>query len=120
MGDQDIHRRFIPLAKPAAAAAVPDAVPLGQVLDRCEPLLRLQQRLAAANAHMNAVRPLLPPALARHVRSGPTDQDSWTLLVANPAVAAKLRQLLPRLEAALRQQGSPVRAIKIRVQAPAL
>lgn len=99
---------------------MPDAVPLGQVLDRCEPLLRLQQRLAAANAHMDAVRPLLPPALSRHVRSGPTDQDSWTLLVTNPAVAAKLRQLLPRLEAALKQKGCTARTIKIRVQAPSL
>jgi hypothetical protein len=120
MGDQNIHRRFIPLAKPAAAAAVPDAVPLGQVLDRCEPLLRLQQRLAAANAHMDAVRPLLPAALSKHVRSGPTDQESWTLLVANPAVAAKLRQLLPRLEAALQQKGCAARIIRIRVQASSL
>jgi hypothetical protein len=120
MGDQNIHRRFIPLAKPAAAAAVPDAVPLGQVLDRCEPLLRLQQRLAAANAHMDAVRPLLPPALLKHIRSGPTDQEGWTLLASNPAVAAKLRQLLPRLEAALLQNGCAARTIRIRVQAPSL
>lgn len=96
--------------------AVPDAVPLGQVLDRCEPLLRLQQRLAAANAYMDTVRPLLPPTLSRHVRSGPTDQDGWTLLVANPAVAAKLRQLQPHLEAALRQRGCATSRIRIRVQ----
>jgi hypothetical protein len=120
MGDQNIHRRFIPLLKPAAVAAVPDAVPLGQVLDRCEPLLRLQQRLAAANAHMDAVRPFLPSALSKHVRSGPTDQEGWTLLAANPAVAAKLRQLLPRLEAALQQKGCAAKTIRIRVQAPSL
>jgi hypothetical protein len=119
MGDQNIHRRFIPLLKPAATA-VPDAVPLGQVLDRCEPLLRLQQRLAAANAHMDAVRPFLPPVLSKHVRSGPTDAEGWTLLAANPAVAAKLRQLLPRLEAALRQQGCATSRIRIRVQATSI
>jgi hypothetical protein len=118
MGDQDIHRRVIPRLKPAAVTAVPDAVPLGQALDRCEPLVRLQQRLAEANAHMDAVRPFLPPALSKHVRSGPTDAEGWTLLAGNPAVAAKLRQLLPRLEAALRQKGCAARQIKIRVRAP--
>ena len=97
---------------------MPDAVPLGQALARCEPLLRLQQRLAEANAHMDAVRPLLPPALSKHVRSGPTEGEGWTLLVSNPAVAAKLRQLLPRLEAALRQKGCAARQIRIRVQSP--
>jgi hypothetical protein len=118
MGDQDIHRRFIPRLKPATAAAVPDAVPLGQALDRCEPLMRLQQRLAEAHAHLDAVRPVLPPALLKQVRSGPTDGEGWTLLASNPAVAAKLRQLLPRLEAALRQKGCSARQIKVRVQVP--
>jgi hypothetical protein len=92
-------------------------VPLGQALDRCEPLVRLQQRLAQAGARMDAVRPLLPRALAAHVRAGPGDESGWTLLAANPAVAAKLRQLLPRLEAALGQRGFTDCRIRIRVQA---
>jgi len=35
--------------------------------------------------------------------------------VANAALAAKLRQYIPRLEAALQRQGLPVREIRIKV-----
>ena len=38
-------------------------------------------------------------ALMASVQPGPLDEDGWSLLVANAAVAAKLRHLLPRLEA---------------------
>ena len=67
-------------------------------MEQCEPLLRLQQRLAAAHARMDAVRPLLPPGLVPFVKPGPVDENSWTLLATGPAVAAKLRQLQPRLQ----------------------
>ena len=67
---------------------------------------------------LKAVRPLLPAALLRHVRSGPSDDEGWTMLAGNPAVAAKLRQLQPRLEAALKQKGFQRTGIRIRVQSP--
>ena len=102
--------------KTGTPIAVPDAAPLRHVLEQCEPLLRLQQRLAAARAHMDAVRPLLPPGLAPFVKPGPVDDSGWTLLATGPAVAAKLRQMLPLLEAALRQQGCQSSSIRIRVQ----
>ncbi len=97
--------------------AVPDAVPMAHALARCEPLTRLNQRLAQARAHMDAVRPLLPAYLQPQVRSGPVDDDGWTLLATNAGVAAKLRQLLPRLQAALppTRAGEPT-PIRIRVQ----
>jgi hypothetical protein len=116
MGDQDIHRRFVPRPAPGASVSVPDPLPLQRALNQCEPLLRLQQRLAQSRARMDAVRPLLPAALARHVQSGPADDEGWTLLAGNPAVAAKLRQLQPRLEAALKQKGFERSGIRIRVQ----
>jgi hypothetical protein len=87
-----------------------------QALDRCEPLQRLRQRLAQSKAYMDATRPMLPPPLRASVIAGPIDADGWTMLAANPAVAAKLRQLLPRLEEVLRQQGFESSAIKVRVQ----
>jgi hypothetical protein len=65
---------------------------------------------------MNAIRPLIPPGLLISVKPGQADDNGWVLLVSSPAVAAKLRQLLPRLEAALRQQGWKTSAIRIRVQ----
>ena len=57
-----------------------------------------------------------PGALARHVRPGPIDEEGWSLLVANAAVAAKLRQIKPHLEGLLREQGWQVSSIRIRVQ----
>lgn len=101
---------------------VPNAQPIRQVLDRCAPLQLLQRRLAMAEACMAAVKPQLPPALQSQVRAGPldTEDNAWTLLAHNAAVAAKLRQLLPRLEAALAASGvtraAEPTAIKIRVQ----
>jgi hypothetical protein len=43
------------------------------------------------------------------------DADGWTLLAENTAVAAKLRQLQPRLEAALLDNGWPTGALRIKV-----
>jgi hypothetical protein len=53
--------------------------------------------------------------LAASVQPGPIDEAGWSLLVANAAVAAKLRQLAPRFEERLREAGHPVAAIRIKV-----
>ena len=87
-----------------------------QALRDSAPLLRLQQLLRDSNARFDAIRPCLPAALAAHVRPGPLDAQGWSLLAANAAVAAKLRQLQPRLEAALRERGWPAAALRIKVQ----
>jgi hypothetical protein len=87
-----------------------------QALDRCEPLLLLQRRLADVEARMNVIRPLIPLGLLVSVRPGPVDETGWVLLVGHPAAAAKLRQLVPRLERALQQQGLQASPIRLRVQ----
>jgi hypothetical protein len=63
------------------------------------------------------VKPVLPQALASYVKAGPVDEEGWTLLVANTAISAKLRQLQPRLMEALARQGLKINAIRLRVQA---
>jgi len=106
----------------AFAPLVPNALPIRQALDRCQPLQHLQQQLAMAQACMDAVKPQLPPPLRSQVRAGPLDtgENAWTLMASNTAVAAKLRQLLPRLESALAASGvtraAQPTAIRIRVQ----
>ena len=97
-------------------STLPAALPIGEALAQSLPLARLQSLLRESNARYELILPLLPAALARHVRPGPVDEEGWALLAANAAVAAKLRQLLPRLEAALQQQGHKPSAIRIRVQ----
>ena len=89
---------------------------LAQALQRSEPLARLVQLMQDSNARLEAVRPHLPAALVLHVKPGPVDESGWSLLAANASVAAKLRQLQPRLEAALKQRGWQVSAIRIKVQ----
>ncbi|WP_280152770.1 hypothetical protein [Piscinibacter sp. XHJ-5] len=95
---------------------VPDSLPIADALQRSAPLTHLRQRLQDSNARLAAIRDLLPAALALQVKAGPVDEESWSLLVANASSAAKLRQLLPRLEVRLRERGWQSSSIRIRVQ----
>jgi len=85
-------------------------------LQRTPALAQLRQRLQDSNARFGVIRGLLPAALAPHVKPGPVDDEGWTLLAANASVAAKLRQLQPRLEETLRERAWQVIAIRIKVQ----
>jgi hypothetical protein len=98
--------------RPLAAAA---AVPLGDAMRDSPALGRLSERLRESNAMLAAISPLLPPALAPGVRAGPVDDEGWSLLCANAAVAAKLRQLVPHLEERLRDKGHAAASIRIKV-----
>jgi hypothetical protein len=94
----------------------PDALRIEEAISRSTPLARLQHLLKESQARLAVVRSVVPPALGPHLKPGPIDEAGWTLLVANASVAAKVRQLLPRLEDALRARGMQVTAIRIRVQ----
>jgi hypothetical protein len=97
-----------------ASAPLP-GLTLATALDRSEPLNNLMQRLRDSSARLNAIAPLLPEGLKQAVRAGPLDDSHWVLLVAHAAGAAKLRQLLPELEATLKTQGWQGPTIKIKV-----
>jgi hypothetical protein len=47
------------------------------------------------------------------------DAEGWTLLAANAAVAAKLKQLRPRLEAKLAESACSATVLRIKVTQPA-
>ncbi len=98
--------------------ATPGTLSLVAALDGNESLGRLLRQLRESNDCFAAVKPLLPPGLAEQVRPGPLDDEGWSLLVSSGAVASKLRQLLPRLQEAVRARGHPATVIRIRVQAP--
>lgn len=98
-------------------AITPDAQPLRDALRASAPLARLGQLIADSKARFEVVRPLLPLGLVNHLQPGPLDDDGWSLLAANGAVAAKLRQLQPRLESALLDAGWGARPIRIKVVA---
>jgi hypothetical protein len=120
MGDQNLHR-YTPRVNAKSPAKksqplVPDSLPVADALLRSAPLAHLRQRLSDSNARFAAIKTSLPTALAAHVKPGPVDEEGWTLLCANTPVAAKLRQLQPRLEELLRQRGWQVSGIRIKVQ----
>jgi len=76
----------------------------------------LTERIQRSQAMLQCVLPVLPGALASQVASGPVDDAAWTLLVSNTAVSAKLRQLVPTMEARLRSQGYSVDTIRLKVR----
>ena len=91
-------------------------MPIAQALRESAPLGRLSERLRLSNALFDAVVPALPLGLAGQVSAGPVDDEGWSLLCSNAAVAAKLRQLVPHLEQRLHDSGTPVAAIRVKVQ----
>jgi hypothetical protein len=106
----------LPRVNAKTSPLVPDALPIAEALRRSEPLDLLRRQMHESNQRFAVVRLLLPTGLSDHVRPGPVDEEGWSLLAANAAVAAKLRQIKPRLEEALRDGGWQVSAIRIKVQ----
>ena len=91
-------------------------LPLADALARSEPLGALLRRLQDSQARWAAARDALPPPLAARVRPGTLDDESWTLLAPSGAAAAKLRQCLPQVQAALDARGLPPRALRVKVR----
>ena len=108
-----------PPTNPRARAPLPSHTQaIGQALAQSEPLLALTQRLRASQDRLDAVLPLLPPAMWPHVKAGPIDEAGWTLLATNSAVSAKLRQMLPALEAHLRSRGWAGPPVRVKMLSP--
>ena len=91
-------------------------MPIAQALRESAPLGRLSERLRLSNELYESVAAALPSGLAPQVSAGPVDEEGWSLLCSNAAVAAKLRQLVPHLQQRLRDAGRPVAAIRVKVQ----
>lgn len=98
------------------AHSVPDALPLRDALGASVSLAQLRRRLDDAQRRRTAILPCLPPALAPHVSATPADEGGWTLVAANAGVAAKLRQLQPRMEQRLADCGFAAAPLRIKVR----
>jgi hypothetical protein len=92
------------------------ALPLSDALQASEPLARLAERLRESKRRFDCIAPVLPGALAAQAKPGPVDVHGWTVLAANAAVAAKLRQLVPLLAAELDKAGLAALPIRIKVE----
>lgn len=89
---------------------------LQQAADAAPVLARMTERIRLSGAMLSTVLPLIPSGLRTQVVAGPVDENSWCLLVSNPAVASKIRQLTPALLRALHAKGHAVDKLRIRVQ----
>ena len=92
------------------------ALPLADALQASEPLARLAKRLRESKRRFDCIVPVLPELLAAQAQPGPVDAHGWTVLAANAAVAAKLRQLVPLLAARLAEQGFSDLPLRVKVQ----
>ena len=68
-----------------------------------------------SNARLVAISPLIPEALRSAVKAGPLDEKSWCLLVSGNAAAAKIRQILPLIQARLQSEGLVVKSIRLKI-----
>ncbi len=79
-------------------------------------LAHLAELAAQSTARLKSIESLIPSALRSSVRAGPIEGTQWCLILDNNAVAAKIRQLLPAMQAHLRTKGWEVTAIRLKVQ----
>jgi Dna[CI] antecedent, DciA len=98
-------------------ASVPPPLTLASAIAASDSLTSLASRLAESQRRFDAIAALLPEGLARELRPGPVDDEGWSLLASNAAVAAKLRHLLPRLTAELRSRSFRDLPIRVHLRA---
>jgi len=101
---------------PAPARRADRAASLSQALGDSEPLAGLLSRLAQSQARWAVVAAQLPPELAAVARPGSLDEQAWTILADHASAAAKLRQHLPEIAAALSAHGWLAPPVKIKVR----
>jgi hypothetical protein len=92
--------------------------PITEALGTHHVLGQLLARVRQSQARFETIQPTLPRSLRPHVRPGVLDDESWHLMAANAAVAAKLKQCLPLISQVLRDAGWPTLTLKIKIQLP--
>ncbi len=90
---------------------------IAQALASSDALSSLTARVHASQARLAALQALLQAPIRAQVRAGPLDSEGFTLLAASQPVAAKLRNMLPALEACLVEQGFTQLPIRVKVLA---
>lgn len=90
-------------------------VPLHEAAEESPTLARLAQLARESGERLKAIEAAIPASLRASVRPGPIEGTTWCLLVDSSAAAAKLRQLLPVLQAKLSNGGWQVTSIRLKL-----
>ncbi|OYV00295.1 MAG: hypothetical protein CFE45_09675 [Burkholderiales bacterium PBB5] len=104
--------------RPPRSPLPPGTRGISQVLGATDALTSLTLRVRDSQARLAALQPLLPLAMRPQVKAGPVDAEGYTLLAGNQAVSAKLRQMVPALEAHLRSKGWDGPPLRIKLLGP--
>ena len=89
---------------------------LQQATQASPTLAHLSALARDSKERLQAVERLIPAGLLPAIQAGPIEGTTWCLLVRNNAAAAKMRHLLPALQAHLRSRGWEVTAIRLKIQ----
>ncbi|WP_321805103.1 DUF721 domain-containing protein [Burkholderia sp. BCC1993] len=90
--------------------------PVSEVLNRTDAFAALRAGVEQVASLQRDLAALLPDYLASHVEPGSIKDGTLTLFAAHNALAARLRQVEPRLLADLQKRGWPVSALRVRVR----
>ena len=93
-------------------------VTLQQASQNSPTLARLTELALDSRARLKAIETLIPASLLPSIQAGPIDDKGWCLILDSSSAAAKIRQLLPDLQAHLRSRGWEVNSIRLKVQFP--
>jgi hypothetical protein len=91
-------------------------VSLYQATQESPTLARLSDLALDSSARLKAIELLLPATIRSSIKAGPIEGTEWCLILSNSAVAAKVRQLLPALQAHLNTRGWEINSIRLKVQ----
>jgi hypothetical protein len=105
-----------PPPSPAVRSRPWSAQPLAGALAGSVPLSALLARVRESERRLALAAPAMPPGLAALIRAGPLDEQAWVLLVEHASAAAKLRQCVPAIDAALAARGIEGPAVKIKIR----
>ncbi|MEO5661252.1 MAG: hypothetical protein ABIQ90_15870 [Polaromonas sp.] len=94
---------------------LPATVTLHQAVGESPSLARLTELVRESNQRLKAIEGLIPGTLHCAIKAGPIDGENWCLLVSGNAAAAKIRQLIPLIQASLQRQGWKVTAIRLKI-----
>jgi len=94
---------------------LPKAISALQAVENAPAIAKLGRLIQESTRRLQAIEPLLPPALKSAIKSGPVDDNGWCILVSSPAAAAKLRQLIPAIDRHLALQHYKPLAIRLKI-----